>query len=179
MISRKIRIKLADAKGEQCRKWESGTPLKIKSVLRIEKLGVPRRSLPSIAFVYGSRHPNLKKVFTKLVGALRPGYEAEVMKCEHPWRGVALLYKRLFVRSLPAFITDDLPIPSARPASTIHPRHQLHDGRPKQRANRKTRVKRRWLSFEIVSLLVRVKLHSQNQELQTLWQQFDLHKEEY
>ncbi|EFN65662.1 hypothetical protein EAG_10919 [Camponotus floridanus] len=49
------------------------------------------------------------------LGALRPGYEAEVMKCEHPWRGVALLYKRLFVRSLPAFITDDLPIPSADP----------------------------------------------------------------
>ncbi|KYN42413.1 hypothetical protein ALC56_03173 [Trachymyrmex septentrionalis] len=65
------------------------------------------------ARVYGSRHPNLKKVFTKLAGALRPGYGAEVMKCEHPWRGVALLYKRLFVRSLPAFITDDLPTPSA------------------------------------------------------------------
>ncbi|KYN10360.1 hypothetical protein ALC57_17547 [Trachymyrmex cornetzi] len=49
------------------------------------------------------------------LGALRPGYGAEVMKCEHPWRGVALLYKRLFVRSLPAFITDDLPTPSADP----------------------------------------------------------------
>lgn len=144
-------------------------------------MGASRRSLPSIALVYGSRHPNLKKVFTKLVGALRPGYGAEVMKCEHPWRGVALLYKRLFVRSLPAFITDDLPTPSADP-----PPPSTHDisftarrgGRPKQRANRKARAKRRWLSFEIV-FPARAKLHSQNQELQTLQQQFDLYKGEY
>lgn len=142
-------------------------------------MGASRRSLPSIALVYGSRHPNLKKVFTKLVGArCARSMGAEVMKCEHPWRGAALLYKRLFVRSLPAFITDDLPTPSCRPASTIRPRHQLRDGRPKQRANRKMRGEAAMAKFRD-SLFWQVKLHSQNPQLQTLRQQFDLHKEEY
>lgn len=80
---------------------------------------------------------------------------AEVMKCEHPWRGVALLYKRLFVRSLPAFITDDSPAPSSPHPPSSYPTSQLHDGRPKHRANRKTgkmgREARRGRSFEIAS----------------------------
>lgn len=108
VLSLRHEMRTADGNEKAGRHWKL-------SLCWIEKLGASRRSLPSIALVYGSRHPNLKKVFTKLVGALRPGYRAEVMKCEHPWRGVALLYKRLFVRSLPAFITDDLPTPSADP----------------------------------------------------------------
>lgn len=100
-------------------------PLKIKSQLD-RKIGCFYKKSPKYrALVYGSRHPNLKKVFTKLVGALRPGCGAEVMKCEHPWRGVALLYKRLFVRSLPAFITDDLPTPLAAEAAPPPSTHDI------------------------------------------------------
>lgn len=111
----KFDIKLAARRGKRWRKWENGTPLKIKSVLD-RKIGCFQKKSPKYrARVWIAPPESQESLFTKLVGALRPGYGAEVMKCEHPWRGVALLYKRLFVRSLPAFITDDLPTPSADP----------------------------------------------------------------